>query len=78
MTFDALKMAKEIQEQDEPAAALWAVLHMVDWPKIRMHAERHAVMQKAGIMPEDPCVALALVVGVAMGKIPYGGEEEGS
>ena len=77
MSFDALRMAKEVSETEDPAAALWAVLHMVDWEKIRVHAERHALMQNAGIMPEDPCVGLALVVGVAMGKIPYG-EEKGS
>lgn len=73
MGFDAMGVAKEISEQEDPAAALWAMLHLVNWEKVRQHVQRHALMQKTGILPGDPCVSLAVLVGVAMGQIPYEG-----
>ena len=63
------EMAAKIRESDDPAMALYAMLHMLDWVAIERKVRMHYLMLPMGMSTPDACVDACAFIGLALGKI---------
>ncbi len=66
---DVLEMARAIRKDEDPATMMWMTLQILDWKMINEKLKRHALMVSMGMQEPDPLYQIAMIIGIAIGRI---------